>query len=390
MVSLDRETSTVSAAARGTEPKQLASLLRGDLDWIAMKAVERNRERRYGTPSELAADLRRCLNHEPVVARPASSAYQFGRFIRRHRVAALIAGMAGMLAIVTSGAGVIAVRKQHEAQFQALHALQAQSQLLTQAAAQHLKDYDLTGAQGIILEVLTNPAFAEVPTPAAISVFQDIRAADLQLAVLSGHRGELATAAYSPDGTRIVTASTDKTVRIWDGRAGTLLAVLSGHGDIVDSAAYSPDGTRIVTASNDRTARIWDARTGAPLAILSGHGKRVNTALYSPDGLRIVTASGDTTARIWDARIPANLAAQILWDASAETDALPAVDRTLLGLPPDARARSWPASGSACDRAAAAVYDPDRATPGSPLETVDAVTRRSPALLERLDAKLHP
>jgi hypothetical protein len=91
MVSLDRETSTVSAAARGTEPKQLASLLRGDLDWIAMKAVERNRERRYGTPSELAADLRRCLNHEPVVARPASSAYQFGRFIRRHRVAALIA-----------------------------------------------------------------------------------------------------------------------------------------------------------------------------------------------------------------------------------------------------------------------------------------------------------
>ena len=66
-------------------------------------------------------------------------------------------------------------------------ALQAQSRLLTEAAAQHLKDSDVAGAQGIILEVLTNPEFAQAHTPAAISVFQDIRAADAELAVLSGH-----------------------------------------------------------------------------------------------------------------------------------------------------------------------------------------------------------
>ena len=83
------------------------------------------------------------------------------------------------------------------------------------------------------------------------------------------------SAAYSPDGTRIVTASRDKTARIWDARTGAQLAVLSGHGDAVNSAAYSPDGTRIVTASFDKTARIWDARTGAQLAVLSGHGDRV-------------------------------------------------------------------------------------------------------------------
>ena len=65
-VSADRETSTATARARGTEPKQLVSQLRGDLDWITMKALERDRERRYGTPSELAADLRRYLNDEPV------------------------------------------------------------------------------------------------------------------------------------------------------------------------------------------------------------------------------------------------------------------------------------------------------------------------------------
>jgi hypothetical protein len=301
-VSMDRETSAVSAAARGIEPKQLASLLRRDLDWIAVKAVERDRERRYGAPSELAADLRRYLNHEPVIARPSSSAYQFGKFIRRHRVAALIAGMAGILAIVTSGAGIIAVRKQHEAQFQALQALQAQSRLLTQAAAQRLKDYDLAGAQDIILEVLTNPAFAQAHTPEAISVFQDIRAADLQLAVLSGHHAALVSAAYSPDGTRIVTASSDKTARIWDARTGAQLAILSGHGGRVYCAAYSPDGMRIVTASYDNTARIWDARSGRQLAVFAGHSSYVRSAAYSPDGAHIITASGDHTARIWDAR----------------------------------------------------------------------------------------
>ena len=95
-----------------------------------------------------------------------------------------------------------------------------------------------------------------------------------QLVVLSGHGGQVRSAAYSPDGTRIVTASTDKTARIWDARTGEQLAVLSGHAGCRISAAYSPDGTRIVTASHDKTARIWDADSGAQLLVLSGHGGR--------------------------------------------------------------------------------------------------------------------
>jgi TPR repeat protein len=181
--------------------------------------------------------------------------------------------------------------------------------------------------------------------------------------VLSGHAGIVYVAAYSPDGTRIVTASDDKTARIWDARTGAQLAVLSGH-DRINFAAYSPDGSRIVTASDDTTARIWDARTGAELAVLSGHSDHADFAAYSPDGSRIVTASGDKTARIWDARISATLAAQILWNAAAQTDPLPDVDRTELGLRPDARVRQWGTEGSACDEAAAAFYDPDRLTPG--------------------------
>jgi eukaryotic-like serine/threonine-protein kinase len=90
-VSTNWDTSTVTAEARGTEPGQLVSLLRGDLDWIAMKAVEKDRARRYGAPSELAADVQRYLNNEPVVARPASAGYRLRKYLRRHRVAVSVA-----------------------------------------------------------------------------------------------------------------------------------------------------------------------------------------------------------------------------------------------------------------------------------------------------------
>ncbi len=89
-VGADRDTSAETAEARGTEPKQLVSTLRGDLDWITMKALEKDRARRYGAPSELAADIRRYLNHEPVAARPASAGYKVRKYVRRHRVAVVV------------------------------------------------------------------------------------------------------------------------------------------------------------------------------------------------------------------------------------------------------------------------------------------------------------
>ncbi len=98
-VSTDRSGSTTTAEARGTEPRHLVNLLRGDLDWITMKALEKDRARRYGAPSELAADVRRYLNHEPVVARPASAGYRARKYARRHRVAlSAVAGLVLLLA----------------------------------------------------------------------------------------------------------------------------------------------------------------------------------------------------------------------------------------------------------------------------------------------------
>lgn len=90
------------ARMRRTMPRQLVSQLRGDLDWITMKALEKDRARRYATPSELAADIRRFLSDEPITARPPSTAYQFARFARRNRV--LVGGIAAVMLVLVAGA----------------------------------------------------------------------------------------------------------------------------------------------------------------------------------------------------------------------------------------------------------------------------------------------
>jgi eukaryotic-like serine/threonine-protein kinase len=109
-ISTERDASAATAEARGIDRKQLINLLRGDLDWITMKALERDRARRYGTAAELADDLRRYLDLEPVVARPASAAYRLRKYTRRHRVAVgVVAGLV-LLIVVPSVFGYLHFR----------------------------------------------------------------------------------------------------------------------------------------------------------------------------------------------------------------------------------------------------------------------------------------
>jgi len=107
----EKETATDSALKRTTEPKQLVSTLRGDLDWITMKAIEKDRTRRYGTPSELAADLERYLQKKPVLARPASPGYRVGKYVQRHRIGVALAGAAAALLVAFAVTQAVQLRR---------------------------------------------------------------------------------------------------------------------------------------------------------------------------------------------------------------------------------------------------------------------------------------
>jgi serine/threonine protein kinase/Tfp pilus assembly protein PilF len=107
-VSSSRDASSSLAAARGTQRNQLASLLRGDLDWITLKALDKDRNRRYGSPSDLAADLSRYLHNQPVIARPASPGYLVRKYIRRNRIAVgVTAGITAGLVLLLAGFAVL-------------------------------------------------------------------------------------------------------------------------------------------------------------------------------------------------------------------------------------------------------------------------------------------
>jgi WD40 repeat protein len=80
----------------------------------------------------------------------------------------------------------------------------------------------------------------------------------------------------------------------------------------MESADFSPDGARIITASNDRTTRVWDAATGKEIAVLRGHEGSVRSAVFSPDGAGVVTASEDRTARLWDVRFATSSTQQLV------------------------------------------------------------------------------
>ena len=161
---------------------------------------------------------------------------------------------------------------------------QAASRLATarELAADAVNNLDIDQERSVLL-ALQAMSFGDAPETEG-ALHQAVMNDRVQL-TLAGHQAEVWTVAYSHDGSRVATASQDKTARIWEAATGKLLLTLSGHTESVNGIAFSPDGTRIATTSDDHTAKVWDAATGRELFTVR-HGDLVLRLAFSPDGTR--------------------------------------------------------------------------------------------------------
>ena len=120
------------------------------------------------------------------------------------------------------------------------------------------------------------------------------------IGTLEGHTGPVSCVVFSPDGKTIATSSSDHTVMLWDAYTGGHKTTLKGHSDSVGPISYSPDGKTIASAGRDNTVRLRDAQTGKQIITFNGHTNCIESLAYSPDGKIIATGSQDNTVRFWD------------------------------------------------------------------------------------------
>ena len=113
------------------------------------------------------------------------------------------------------------------------------------------------------------------------------------------HQSAVKNASFSPDGTRFLTVS-DDAAWVWDTASKNPLLMPLRHDAMVLSASFSPDGNRIMTTGNDNTACVWDVATGALLGTPLRHADQVTSASFNPNGMQILTASADQTVRVWN------------------------------------------------------------------------------------------
>ncbi|BDA67787.1 WD-40 repeat protein [Calothrix sp. PCC 7716] len=191
--------------------------------------------------------------------------------------------------LIKNAETVTALERQSNSALEVFNAKQIDGLLLAMSAGQDLQKFVGKNAPIDTYQVTS-------PIGALHSILTKIQERNQ----LNGHTDYIRNANFSHDGKTIVTASDDKTAKVWETTTGKLVSTLTGHSSNVRNANFSPDGKTIVTASNDNTAKVWETTTGKLLSTLTGHSSNVRNANFSPDGKTIVTASDDNTAKVWE------------------------------------------------------------------------------------------
>jgi WD40 repeat protein/serine/threonine protein kinase/tetratricopeptide (TPR) repeat protein len=325
LTNLGKQAKTI-AASRGTQVVPLARRLHRELEWIPLKAMRKDRCRRYRSASEMADDVRNYLTGLPLIAGPETATYRVQKFVHKHAgsvATAAVIALVIILGLVVSTAMYFrserALEREAIAHNQTQQAKKKEEIARIRAeeaeniAEEKAESYRrLSYNYGI---ALADAKYREADIGGVRRLLkdspQDLRGwewqrldyvSDQALMTISGHRGwGISCAVVSPDGRLIASGGMDSPVRIWDSATGAELKILRGHSDEVWSLAFSPDSKRIVSGSGDKTIRVWDVASEEELITLRSHDGPVLSVAFSPDGKQIASVSRDTI-RIWDAQ----------------------------------------------------------------------------------------
>jgi hypothetical protein len=296
-------------------PRSLNDRVPRDLETICLKAMAKLSGRRYASAAEMADDLRRFLNGDPIRARPVGRVEKLKRWARRNPVVAGLTAAVGLLLVAVS-AGAVAFglfQQQSNRELSAEKDKVEKSQRAAEVRAASLAvDVDLKHCEdgeieyGLLRLARTLATLPPHATELRECVEMNLLAWAQQIRPLGPtfeYDGAEATWELSPDGLTVLTGGLDGTARLWDAFTGQVRATLRGHKGRITRVNFSPDSRTAMTVGEDQTVRLWKTANGQALGVTAKHPSQIEKALLNQDGSRLLTICQDGTnwvGHIWD------------------------------------------------------------------------------------------